>query len=255
MPENTQDKQHQIEFDNAQKLLRFELFCTTRLEADKSLLALSSAGVGLIVTLLTGDNLASIYELLLFLFGAISFGACILTVLAIFNGNATYIQSSNSDGRMLAILDKVARYSFFIGIALTSLAAVLVSVNNLTSNLKEQMTDEPRQIESKQTNRKDLCEGQLGGCKLDTSANTPPKNTKPTSRQNPTNEAERQIEKDEIMAKDEMKDISNVEIRKSWEGANNILDTPPKDSESNSSGSGSGSGSSNTDTSDTSASE
>lgn len=233
MPENTQDKQHQIEFENAQKLLRFELFCTTRLEADKSLLALSSAGVGLIVTLLTGDNLASIYELLLFLFGAISFGACILTVLAIFNGNATYIQSSKSDGRMLAILDKVARYSFFIGIALTSLAAVLVSVNNLTSNLKEQMTDEPRQIESKQTNRKDLCEGQLGGSECHPNPQATSTNSKPTSGS--TQQTRQTVNRDNEMANEKTTDTSPLNIKKSWDGANNIFDDPSTDDDSNTS--------------------
>lgn len=223
MPDNTAEKQLKAEFENAQRLLRFELFCTTRLEADKSLLALSSAGVGLIVTLLTGDNLASIYELLLFLLGAISFGVCIFAVLAIFQGNAKYIQSNQSDGSLLALLDKTARASFALGIALTAFAAVLVSVNNLTSNLKEQLKDEPRQIQSQQDSHQE----QLGWSERYPARTKGQIDSGTISKS--IGQDRQEITENNTMTNNNMTDPQPQTVKKSWDGANSILDTPSSD--------------------------
>lgn len=233
MPENTTDKQLETEYENAKRLLRTELFCTTRLEADKSLLVLSSAGVGLIVTLLTGDNLASMYELLLFLLGATFFGVCIFAVLAIFQGNAKYIQSPQSDGSSLVLLDKTAKATFALGIAFTAFAAVSVSVNNLTSNLKEQLKDEPRQIESKQAPQEHQFQGQLGRSERNTSQTSTQEHSEATSKS--IRQERQRVKESNTMTNYNITDPQKEPIKKSWEGANNILDTPSSDDSSSSS--------------------
>ena len=54
------------------------------LEFDKSLLALSAAGIGLLLTLLTTDRITSVVMVVLYVIAIIFFLASLLSVLAIF---------------------------------------------------------------------------------------------------------------------------------------------------------------------------
>ncbi|WP_232846867.1 hypothetical protein [Shewanella nanhaiensis] len=210
--------------------MRFQLYCTTRSEADKSLLTLSTAGLGLIVTLLTGDEIASIFELVLFILGALCFGVCIFAILTIFNRNADYIAQKDSDDKQLINLDSIAKYAFRLGIAITALGAITVSINNLTNNIKDKAIDEYKQSEpqSKKTSTtKNMGTRQLGRSELNIETD---RETQTTEQQ--PKEGREEMTKERI----ELINTSEVEIKRSWEGANSILDTPPQE-QSNDSGS------------------
>jgi hypothetical protein len=120
-----------------EQLMRFELYCTTRLETDKSILALATAALGLIVTLLTGSHVKDFYTLITFVLSALSFVVCIISVLLIFDFNAKYISSQNSDDNILKNLDRVAKCTFSLGVILTLFAAASVSIKNVERNIKE----------------------------------------------------------------------------------------------------------------------
>lgn len=223
MPSNEQEHQEQ--------LVRFQLFCTTKLEADKSLLTLSTAGLGLIITLLTGDKVASIFELVLFILGSVLFVVCIFAILSIFNRNADYIAKKDSDDKHLVHLDSIAKYAFRLGIAITALGAIVVSINNLTNNIKGKAIDEYKrnetQTEPLQHNKLDR--GQLGWRERNSKASSEKlSTTKPIA-----------AEGQKIMSdpKIEMVNTKPTEIKKSWEGANAILDTPKQEQTSESSSS------------------
>ena len=218
------EQQHQ------EKLMRFELYCTTRSEADKSLLTLSTAGLGLIVALLTGDKIASLYELVLFILGALCFVICIFSVLSIFNKNANYIAQKDSDDKQLICLDSVAKYAFRFGIAITALAAIIVSINNFTNNMKDKAINEYKQSGLQSTNSpstKYMGTRQLGGSKLHTETT---RERQPTTG-HPTTEGQEVIANERV----ELINTNEVEIKKSWEGANSILDTPPQEQSNESS--------------------
>ncbi|PSU88915.1 hypothetical protein C0W42_11295 [Photobacterium kishitanii] len=164
---DTTDTTDTTDTDNqpsAEQLLRVELFCTTRLESDKSILTLSTAGLGLIVTLLTGDNVTSVFELVVFLLSGLSFLVCSFSILRVFKKNADYIQDFNEDAaivRELQILDIVTSYSFKAGMAFIVLAALIVSSNNLDKNMRERVKNE-QSANTEQTTRAKLREEKLG---------------------------------------------------------------------------------------------
>lgn len=155
-------------------LLRFELFCTTRSESDRSVLTLSTAGLGLIVTLLTGDNVTSVFELVIFLCSGFCFLVCSFSILRVFNKNAEYIQKFNDDpalSKELKILDTVISYSFKAGMGLIVLAALLVSSNNLDKNIKERIKNE-QQTKTESTIKSGTSKEQLGRCDFNTQTAT-----------------------------------------------------------------------------------
>lgn len=218
-------------------LLRFELYCTTRSEADKSILTLSTAGLGLTVTLLTGNKVSSTFELVLFILGALCFLICIFTVTKIFAENSKYIASQWADDSLLITLDTIAKYAFRGGIAFTAIASVVVSINNLTNNLNEQSIYEQQGSKQQSPIRQpSLRQGQLGGgeCDLKT-AETISETT----------------ESAPIKSEEGLSDMSNEKlthdnmdtVKKSWEGANSILEQTTTDSSGNSSDDDSGSNS------------
>lgn len=155
-------------------LLRFELFCTTRSESDRSVLTLSTAGLGLIVTLLTGDNVTSVFELIIFLCSGFCFLVCSFSILRVFNKNAEYIQKFNDDPALikeLKILDIVTSYSFKVGMGLIVLAALIVSSNNLDKNIKERIKNE-QQTRTESTIKSGISKEQLGRCDFNTQTAT-----------------------------------------------------------------------------------
>ncbi|MGR6862764.1 hypothetical protein ACU5EH_22470 [Aliivibrio salmonicida] len=224
-----------------EKLLRFELYCTTRSEADKSILTLSTASLGLIVTLLTSDKVSSIFELMLFVLGALCFLICIFTVTKIFAENAKYIASPQADGSQLKTLDTITKYAFMGGIILTTIASIIISINTLTNNLKEKtLYEQQRTNQQDSIQKSSLHQGQLGGGKCDL------KTSEVASRT--TESALVKSKKGLInMPNEKMINYNEDTIKKSWEGANSILEQPSNESSSNDDNSNSNNSESNSD--------
>lgn len=99
-----------------------------KIEKDKHLLSLSTAGIGLLVTLATAVGVGSIYSASMFLLAVLSFVFCIGIVLYIFEKNAEHleavIKSQSSAIQKLNLLDRVANFLFIIGIIFTLLVGV-----------------------------------------------------------------------------------------------------------------------------------
>ncbi|GAW97983.1 MULTISPECIES: hypothetical protein [Colwellia] len=135
---------------------------TTRFEKDKHLLSLSSAGIGLLVTLLTAIGTNSVYTAIIYGLALICFLISIISVLGVFSRNSTYLESvvSGNDNNdvILTILDKTAVLSFVLGIIFTLLVGAFSSIEklknkeNCMSNNIEQMVNQNKEIKKKSLN-------------------------------------------------------------------------------------------------------
>lgn len=111
-------------------------FYNTRLEKDKSILTISVAGLGFLITFLNLTTLDKIsYSLLLL--SSICFLFCIYTVIVIFDKNADYIISVVTDDDSFAEkeinlrkLDKRSINAFYIGILLSFVLGLYASYSN-----------------------------------------------------------------------------------------------------------------------------
>ena len=121
----------------------------TRLEHDKSLLALSSGGIGLLITLLTTIGVSSATGLVLHLLAIFSFLVCLVAILFIFLKNSSHIEDVlKTDAQqfdpLLAKLDKIAFVAFALGILFSSVIGVSAAINSYSSKEKT-MTNENKQ--------------------------------------------------------------------------------------------------------------
>lgn len=108
----------------------------TKMERDKTLVTLSSAGIGLLVTILTTAGVSYLYLLILFLGAFVGFGLCIWTSLQIYQLNSTHLEnelrSVNTDLK-LEKYDKRSLRSFLAGvicICLIGLFSAYFTFNN-----------------------------------------------------------------------------------------------------------------------------
>jgi hypothetical protein len=104
-----------------------------RMERDRSVLALSTAGAGLMVSLLTTTTVWSSFQFWLQVCGGLSFAASILAAVAIFHCNAQYLRSvllKKDDGsKKLRVLDAIMLMGFVVGIVLATGAAIVAAVS------------------------------------------------------------------------------------------------------------------------------
>lgn len=131
-----EDEKSNTEVVNGKKIEYFSqsyaAFVNTRLEKDKSLLTLSVAGLGFIVSKLPSAQSSTPLQYILFTFCAFSFLTCILYILKIFDQNAEYLQSiiskkppwhNESLKTQLDKSDKYSTYSFISGVITTIIYA------------------------------------------------------------------------------------------------------------------------------------
>jgi len=134
----------------AQKAIQFysagvTAWFNTALEHDKSILALSAAGIGLHVTLLTTTGLSSAEALLLYVGAILSFLLSITCVLFIFNRNKSHIEqiiagSDKGADPWLTKLDHAALLTFGAGIVFSVLIGISAGINSYTKG-KQAMTE------------------------------------------------------------------------------------------------------------------
>lgn len=121
-----------LDFQHAPKHLLAAWF-TTRFERDKHLVALASAGIGLLITLLSSLGSTSKFQTGMYLISILSFIVTIAVGLFIFNYNAKYLETvmkeddenSHESGTLLKWLDIIITLSF--GIAIISAACIGLS--------------------------------------------------------------------------------------------------------------------------------
>jgi len=105
------------------------------LERDKSLLSLSTAGIGVLIALLTRDGARTPIEAVLFILALLSFTICALVILAIFSKNQAHLEAEIHKGAsnvesLLQILDKTALCSFGAGLSLSLVIGILAAISS-----------------------------------------------------------------------------------------------------------------------------
>jgi len=113
----------------------------TRLEKDKSLLNLSVAGIGLLITLITTLGVKNFTEAMLFGLAILAFVITSITIVYIFGRNATHIENVLADSEekdvLLEFLDSIASKVFIVGIVFT----LLIGINSLNQSLQRESKD------------------------------------------------------------------------------------------------------------------
>ncbi|HEY0924336.1 hypothetical protein [Rheinheimera pacifica] len=124
---------------------------TTKFEKDKHLLSLSSAAIGLLVTLATAIGVSSLCIAVMYALAVLSFLSCVMAVLAIFDRNSKHLEdlvnNVNDNDPFLSLLDKLASASFIFGIIFTLLVGLLSGIENykkeesiMTENTEKMVT-------------------------------------------------------------------------------------------------------------------
>lgn len=120
----------------------------TSLEHDKSVLALSAGGIGLLLTLLTTVGLSSVWALVLYIGALASFVISLVTVLFVYRRNRTYIEQvvvakAPKSDPLLSSADTIALLAFGLGVVLAAMIGVGAAVQSYTSK-ELSMSKEPK---------------------------------------------------------------------------------------------------------------
>lgn len=111
---------------------------STRAELDRSLLTLSAAGIGLLVTLLSTIGVASVEGVVLYVAALLSFLVCLGAVLWIFARNANHLQeivhSDAPTDKVLGALDVTAAISFLVAAVLSCIIGIATAVQSFRSH-------------------------------------------------------------------------------------------------------------------------
>lgn len=107
----------------------------TSIELDKSLITISSALIGLLLTLSFTRGLPSVAALVLFFAALLCFICTISLILYALHGNRQHISdvlrgNNTSNGSVLTLCDRVGQLAFALGIALTMLLAISIAVES-----------------------------------------------------------------------------------------------------------------------------
>ncbi|MCK5601196.1 hypothetical protein KAR91_04985 [Candidatus Pacearchaeota archaeon] len=137
----------------------------TRMERDKSLLTLSTAGIGFLITLFVNFDITECGQNILCLLAGISFFVTIISCLLIFNRNAKHIEESVQSGKdedsVLKVLDNIVFWGFIVGLIFIILFGVTIQCNK-----QKLLRGDVRMSEEKKENKKDkkeLLTGSLNG--------------------------------------------------------------------------------------------
>lgn len=121
---------------------------TVRLEEDKTLVALSSVGIGLLVTLLTSIGLLRFWHIVLYALAFLGFFISILSGLSILTKNANHIElilkqkpnESEKSSQSLQKLEKRAKYGFIFGLAMSIVIGLILGADKLNERMSEPST-------------------------------------------------------------------------------------------------------------------
>jgi hypothetical protein len=108
----------------------------TRAEKDKSLLTISTAAIGVLITFLVSKMIVTVPVFIVFISALFSFLVCAISVIAIFSSNADHIEevidSGKKRSKLLFVLDGIAYISFIVGLVLTLIIGIIVGIQNLS---------------------------------------------------------------------------------------------------------------------------
>jgi hypothetical protein len=147
MTEQEKAEKKEIEFYASATTAWFD----TKLERDKSLLALSAGGIGLLITLLSAIGIHSTESLILYATALLSFICSLGAVLWIFKRNAAHLEDINRGKEggdlLLDLLDNAAIFCFFLGVVLSSIMGVSSALHSFqTQEIQMASGDKGRQM-------------------------------------------------------------------------------------------------------------
>lgn len=161
IPEKSPSNNNSISSADLKKLLSVEYksqtyasFYTTAMEKDKSILTLSVAGIGFLVTLLKLASYLNIYDMVFFFVAAVSYLSSIFLIITLFSKNASYVIDLVNDRDTtlknfeLMQLDKWAIRSFYLAIVMSLLMAISTS-SALFFERNKEMTNENKETTQK----------------------------------------------------------------------------------------------------------
>lgn len=104
----------------------------TRMEKDKSILTLSTAGIGVLVSFFNTINIENIILFSIYIFALLSFVISIFSSLHIFGKNADYFMAVIGDKPKPSLkgYDKILLYSFMAGLLFTIALSIMLIINN-----------------------------------------------------------------------------------------------------------------------------
>jgi hypothetical protein len=135
----TQSPERKEKEDLAHYAAMVTAWFNTRLEHDKSLLTLSSAGIGLLIALVQKVEINFKFGVVVYAMALLSFVLCLITVLLIYRRNSRHLEDivagKTSSSRLLSIADGVALYSFMLGVICAAGFGFGIAIHG--SNLQE----------------------------------------------------------------------------------------------------------------------
>lgn len=166
--ETTTDQQTEVAVDKVQnsiseqdlqrlyavefKSQSYSSFYTTTMEKDKSILSLSVAGIGFLVTLLKLTDKLAIYDMVFFSLAALGFLLAIYFIVSLFGKNADFIVDLVQDKdvtlkeHQLKQLDTWAIRAFYLGIVMSLLLGISTS-STLFIKKESNMSNKPQSEE------------------------------------------------------------------------------------------------------------
>ncbi len=142
-------KMREYEGQNIQDYsVRLTAWFATKLEKDKSVLAISSAAVGLLVSVLVGKGIQNYLQIFLFVFALLGFMIAIIAVIQIFDKNAEQVERNIADGgdinKILSRYETVISVSFYIGILFTIFLGISYGMNQYLKEKGEKKVAEDK---------------------------------------------------------------------------------------------------------------
>lgn len=119
----------------------------TRLELDKSILTLSTAGLGFLIVMPTQGGITGVAIFTLFIFALLAFLTAIIAVLAVLRGNSTHLQNvlanHEAENTLLATLDKVSIAGFLVGVMCSIILGISVAAHSFLKS-EVGMSEKPK---------------------------------------------------------------------------------------------------------------
>lgn len=111
------------------------------LEHDKSLLTLSTGGIGFLITILTTIGASSNCQLVLYALAILAFATCLIAILRIFNANKIHLESivqniAQPDDPKLKKLDTIAFYSFILAIIISAIIGLSTATHTFNKEIE-----------------------------------------------------------------------------------------------------------------------
>lgn len=110
----------------------------TRMEVDKTLIIISSAGIGFLVTLIGNQGIGCMTDFIVYVAALISFIAVIIFCVLVFQRNADHIEAliDNPETKdpYLDFLDNGAKFFFAVALVLTLIIGISIGLNQLHKN-------------------------------------------------------------------------------------------------------------------------